>query len=301
MTVKFRDFFEPDVAARVGRLNLVARKAVDGFITGLHRSPHLGFAIEFAEHRPYVPGDEIRRIDWLAYARTDRLYVKLHEQQTNLRCQIILDASRSMAYAGREGGATKFQYARYLAALLGYLMLSQQDAVGLSLFDNVLRHHTGPSAKLGSLQRIFDLLDRTEPRNTTALVGVLHELAERVTQRGLIVLLSDLLDDPEHICRALRHFVFKKHQVIVFHILDPAELEFPFTRLAHFADPETGARTLTDPSQVRDEYRKAIDAHINTCRRQCTDAGIEYILANTATRYDQMLVGYLSSRRRIVK
>ncbi|MFA5864200.1 MAG: DUF58 domain-containing protein [Phycisphaerae bacterium] len=299
MIGKFKDFFEPEVASRLGRLNLVARQAVEGFITGLHKSPHLGFAIEFAEHRPYTPGDEIRRVDWLAYARTDRFYVKLHEQQTNLRCQIILDASKSMDYAS--GPTTKFQYARYLAALLSYLMLSQQDAVGLSVFDDVLEHHFNPSAKLGSLQRIFDVLDKTTPKSTTALVPVLHELADRLKQRGMIVLLSDLLDEPENVLRALRHFTFKRHQVIVFHILDPAEIDFPFVKLAKFVDPETGLAVLTDPQQVRGEYLKALGNFLTTYRRQCADAGIEYIQVNTAQRYDQMLVSYLAARRRTVK
>jgi len=299
MTLKYGDFFEPDVAARVGRLNLLVRKAVDGFITGLHRSPHLGFAIEFAEHRPYTPGDEIRRIDWLAYARTDRYFVKLNEQQTNLRCQIILDASGSMNFAS--GSVTKFQYARYLAALLAYLLLSQQDAAGLSVFDNLLRHHLNPTAKPGSLGPIFSLLDRTEPRNATALVSVLHELAGRLKQRRLIILLSDLLDDPDQVCRALRHFTFKRHQVIVFHILDPAELEFPFTKLARFADPETGRHVLTDPHQVRSRYLKEMEAFLATYRRQCSDAGIEYILADTSQRYDQRLIQFIAARRKTVK
>ncbi len=299
MISKFREFFEPEAAARVGRLNLVARQAVEGFITGLHRSPHLGFAIEFAEHRPYTPGDEIRRIDWLAYARTDRLYVKLHEQQTNLRCQVILDASSSMNYASAK--TSKFQYARYLAALISYLMLSQQDAVGLSVFDNILQHHINPSAKFAGLQRIFDILDKTTPKSTTALVTVLHELAERLKQRGLIILISDLLDEPDSVMRALQHFVFKKHQVIVFHVLDPSELDFPFTKLANFIDPETGHQVLTDPRQVRTEYLKSLDDFLNIYRRQCSDAGIEYILANTSERYDQMLIRYLAARRRTVK
>jgi uncharacterized protein (DUF58 family) len=299
MIAKFQHFFEPEIASRVGRLNFVARQAVEGFITGLHRSPHLGFAIEFAEHRPYSPGDEIRRIDWMAFARTDRLYVKLHEQQTNLRCQVILDASCSMNYAS--GKVSKFQYARYLGALLSYLMLAQQDAVGLSVFDNIIQHHVKPSAKFAGLHRIFDILDKTEPKSTTALVTVLHELAERLKQRGLIILISDLLDDPADVMRALRHFVFKKHQVIVFHILDPDELEFPFTKLANFVDPETGQQVLTDPRQVRTEYLKSLDDFLNTYRRQCSDAGIEYILANTAQPYDQMLVSYLAARRRTAK
>lgn len=299
MINKYNEIFEPQAAAKMGRLNLIARKAVEGFITGLHKSPHLGFAIEFAEHRHYTPGDEIRRIDWLAYARTDRFYVKLNEQQTNMRTQIILDASSSMRYTSHD--ITKFQYAKYLSALLGYLMLSQQDAVGLSIFSDSLREHFKPSAKYSSLQKIFDAIEQTQPYGTTDIVNVLHELAERLKQRGVIIIISDLLNDPEQIVRAFRHFVSKRHQVIVFHLIDPAELEFPFDKLTTFIDPETQERILSDPREMRTEYIAAMTKFLDFYKRQCSDAGIEYILANTSQRYDQMLIKYLSARKHLVK
>ncbi len=301
MTSKYSNFFEPQVAARLGRLNIVARQAVEGFITGLHKSPHLGFAIEFAEHRQYTPGDDIRRIDWLAYARTERFYVKLHEQQTNLRAQIILDASNSMNYASKKASVTKFQYARYLAALLGYLMLAQQDAVGLSIFSDSLREHFSPSARMSSLQRMFDSLERTECYGTTAMIDVLHELANRLRQRGLIIIISDMLDEPEQIMRALRHFIFKKHQLIVFHLADPAELEFPFESMSRFVDSETQQQITTDPRQIRTEYLSSVNEFLSFYRKQCAEAGIEYTLANTSQRYDQMLIKYLSMRKKIIK
>jgi len=299
MSAALYEFFEPDVAAKVGQLSLLARQAVEGFISGLHRSPHLGFAIEFAEHRQYSPGDEVRRIDWMAFAKTDKYYVKLHEQQTNLRCQILLDASRSMGYRSNE--ISKFQYARYLVALLGYLTLSQQDAVGLSVFDTDLREHFNPSSRQSSLHRIFQALELHQADGNTTLVPILHKLAERLKQRGLIILISDLLDDPEDVVRALQHFVSRRHQVIVFHVMDPAELEFPFDRLSTFVDMETANRVLTDPRQIRKEYLDAVDEFLRIYKQRCSDAGIEYILANTAERYDQMLVRYLVARRRFIK
>ncbi len=301
MTSKYSEFFEPKVAAKLGRLNIVARQAVEGFITGLHKSPHLGFAIEFAEHRPYTPGDDIRRIDWLAYARTERFYVKLHEQQTNLRAQIIIDTSNSMNYASTNAGITKFQYARYLAALLGYLMLAQQDAVGLSIFSDSLREHFSPSAKMSSLQRMFDTLEKIECYGTTAIVDVFHELANRLRERGLIIIISDMLDEPQKVMRALRHFIFKKHQLIVFHLADPDELEFPFESITRFVDSETGQQITTDPRQIRTEYLSAIDEFLTFYRKQSAEAGIEYILANTSQRYDQMLIKYLSMRKKLIK
>ena len=302
MTNKYNDFFEPKVAAKLGRLNIVARQAVAGFITGLHKSPHLGFAIEFAEHRPYTPGDDIRRIDWLAYARTERFYVKLHEQQTNLRAQIILDASSSMNYASDKATVSKFQYARYLAALLGYLMYSQQDAVGLSIFSNSLKEHFNPSARISSLQRMFDALDNAKCTGTTSIVDVFHELANTLYQRGLIIIISDMLsDNQQNIMKALRHFIFKKHQLIVFHIIDPAELEFPFNSITRFVDNETQQQITTDPRQIRAEYISALNEFLGFYRKQCADAGIEYILANTSQRYDQMLIKYLSMRKKLIK
>ncbi len=299
MPAKYHEFFEPEVAARVGQLNLLARQATEGFVTGLHKSPHLGFAIEFAEHRHYSPGDEIRRIDWQAYARTDKYYVKLHEQQTNLRCQILLDASGSMGYGS--GQITKFQYARYLVAMLGYLMLSQQDAVGLTVFDTELREHFGTSARRSSLARVFDSLEKHHPGGETSLVPIMHELAERIKRRGLIIIVSDLLDDPEQVTAALQHFVSRRHQVIVFHIMDPAELDFRFDRLSHFVDMETGQRVLADPRQIRKEYMAGLETFLRTYRHRCGDAGVEYVLANTSQRYDQMLIEYLVARRRLVK
>jgi len=296
----YRDFFEPKVAARVGQLNLVARQAVEGFVSGLHRSPHYGFAIEFAEHRQYAPGDEIRRIDWQAYARTDRFYVKLHEQQTNLRCQILLDASRSMGFAG-DGQISKFHYSRYLTALLSYLMLSQQDAVGLSVFDSVIREHFSPSSRMSNLHRIFQALEQNQPGGVTSLVPILHELAERLKQRGLIIVISDLLDEPEQVMRALQHFVYRKHQVIVFHLMDPMELDFPYDRLTTFVDLESAYRMLTDPRQIRKAYLQELETFLRTYRQRCTDAGIEYLLVNTSERYDEMLVRYLVARRRLIK
>ncbi len=303
MTKKsFKDLLDPKVAAQVGKINLLAKRAVEGFITGLHKSPHLGFAIEFAEHRPYSPGDDTKRIDWLAYARTDKFFVKLDEQQTNLHTQVILDASESMNYSSdNEKYPTKFQYARYLSALLSYLMFLQQDAVGISVFSDYLIEHTNPSTKLSSLQRIFDVLTEINPSGITNIADVLHNLADRLSQRGLIIIISDLLDDTNKIIHAFQHFVFKKHQLMIFHILDNAELTLPFTVPSLFVDPETQEKITLNPNRIRDEYLDTMNAHIATLRRRCSEAKIEYILVNTTEPYDRMLIRYLTTRNKIIK
>jgi len=299
MNGKWHDCFEPQVAARMGKLKVLARWAVEGFITGLHRSPHRGFAIEFAEHRDYTPGDDPRHLDWQAWARTDRYYVKLYEQQTNLRCQILLDGSNSMGYGS--GAVTKFQYGRYLAALLGYLMIHQQDSVGLTVFDSIIRRHVPHGSGPRHAERIFEALENITPASGTQIARTIHELAPRLKRRGLVILISDLLDQPEHVVRALRHLRHRKHQVMIFHVMDPHELQFPFNRLATFVDVESGRRVQVDPKAVRAEYLRALEDFLGRYRRHCADARIEYVLADTSTRYDHMLRQYLASRRRLPK
>ncbi len=297
MSVKWHDCFDPQAAARLGKLRLLARSAVEGFITGLHRSPHRGFAVEFAEHREYTPGDEIRHLDWHAWARSDRYYIKLYEQQTNLRCQILLDSSNSMAYTS--GQVTKFQYARYLAALLGYLMIHQQDNVGITVFDDMIRHHIPPGTGARHMERIFQTLETTQAANATGIGQTIHEMVPKLRKRGLVIILSDLLDQPEHVITALRHLRYRKHQVIIFHIMDPAELQFPFNKLATFVDMETGQRIKIDPKSIRGQYLRALEQFLAGYRRACAEARIEYVLANTARNYDLVLREYLATRRRL--
>lgn len=289
-------YFDPDKAPRLGRLGLMARRAVEGFITGLHRSPHKGFSVEFAEHREYVPGDDVRTMDWVAWARSDRYYVKQFEQQTNLRAHILLDVSASMDYR-HTGGQTKFQYGCFLAACLAYLLARQQDMVGLVAFDRSVRLRIAPGSTPAHLDRIFTSLEKVTPAGATAVAGTFHTLAETIAKRGLVIILSDLYDEPAGIMKALQHFVYRKHQVILLHLMDPAELEFPFTQITQFVDQETQERLQVDPRTVRTAYQAEVRSFIETYRRECGDRNIEYVLTPTNTPYERTLVEFLARRK----
>ena len=290
-------YFEPDEAARLGKLNLIARTAVEGFITGLHRSPHHGFSVEFSEHREYTPGDDLRHLDWVALARTDRYYIKRYEQETNLRAHILLDVSGSMEYGS--GGMTKFESGCRLASMIGYLMVRQQDMVGLVTFDRTIRTHLPPGSTATHLDRLFTNLEEVMPGNLTAVSRTFHDLAEKIARRGLIIIISDLYDEPADVMRALRHFRHNKHQVIVFHVFDQAELDMPFNKLVTFVDMETAEKLQIDPKFIREEYKRQVNDFVGQYRRDCSDSAIEYIVTSTATPYDAMLRSYLASRQRL--
>jgi uncharacterized protein (DUF58 family) len=293
-------YFEPQKIERFSKLGLLARQVVEGFISGLHRSPHRGFSVEFSEHREYSPGDDLRHLDWVAWGRTDRYYIKQYEQETNLRAYILLDVSGSMDY--RHGSAvTKFQYGCLLSACLAYLMARQQDVVGLVAFDQAIRLHLPPASTAAHLDRIFTGLESLTPGRTTAIAGTFHELAERLAKRGLIIIISDLYDEPAEVMRALQHFAYKKHQLMLFHLLDQAELDFPFKRVTSFIDAETHQKIQVDPRAVRQAYQKEVNGFIERYRKECSDRNIEYVLASTARPYDAMLLEYLGRRSRLMK
>jgi uncharacterized protein (DUF58 family) len=290
-------YFEPDQAARLGSLQLVARTLVEGFVSGLHRSPHHGFSAEFSEHRPYTPGDDLRHLDWVALARTDRFFVKRYEQETNLRAHVLLDVSGSMDYGS--GALTKLQYGCYLAAIMAYLMVRQQDLVGLVCFDRRIRSYLAPAGSPSHLDRLFNQLEQIRPGRTTSVSNTFHDLAERIGKRGLVIVMSDLYDDPAAVMRGLRHFRHRKHQVVVFHILDQAELYLPFSRLATFVDKETGQRLQIDPKLIRDRYRREVEHFLTVIRRECNDSAIDYLPTDTTTPYHHTLRAYLASRRKV--
>ncbi len=293
-------YFQPERAAKLSNISLIARQVVEGFISGLHRSPHHGFSVEFSEHREYSPGDDLRHLDWVAWGRTDRYYIKQYEQETNLRAYILLDTSGSMNYRYR-AESTKFQYGCYLAACLAYLMARQQDLVGVVAFDRRIRLHLPPASSPAHLDRIFTGLEKLTPGSTTAIATTFHELAERIAKRGLIVIISDLYDDPSAVLRALQHFCYKKHQLIIFHTFDPAELDFPFKRITNFVDLESGQRLQVDPRALSQAYRGEIGAFIDRYRTECSDRSIEYVLTPTAEPYDLMLLNYLERRKRLLR
>ncbi|HLA83904.1 MAG TPA: DUF58 domain-containing protein [Thermoguttaceae bacterium] len=291
-------FLEPSALARVKNLSLVARGVVEGFISGLHSSPYKGFSAEFAEHRQYTPGDDPRRVDYRMWARTDRLYVKQYEEETNMRVQILLDTSASMGYR-HDGRLTKLEYACYLTAILAYLMTRQQDSVGLTTFDTAIGLDMPARSSPRHLGEMMRQLEHLAPGNRTDVAATLHHLAARSKRRGLIVLVSDLYDEPEEVIRALHHFRHHRHEVIVFHVLDKAEIEFPFRDLTSFLDLETGERIQIDPTDVRDAYVEQIREFIRVYRRACADTRIDYVATDTSVAYDHMLSRYVATRSQL--
>lgn len=293
-------FIEPAALARVKNLSLVARGVVEGFISGLHASPYKGFSVEFAEHRNYSPGDNPRHLDWRVLGRTDRLYIKQYEEETNLRSQILLDTSGSMGFAlDPAKGMTKLAYASYLTAVLANLMMRQQDAVGLTTFDTEVRLDMPAGSSPRHFDEMMRRLEAIKPGQRTNLAPTLHRLAERFKKKCLIILISDLYDDPEAVEGALHHFRHKRHEVILFHVLDKAEIEFPFRDTASFIDMETGERIQVDPSYVRDEYRKQVEGYIERYRRMCADCHIDFVPTDTSVPYGFMLSRYLEKRSRL--
>ncbi len=290
-------YLTAETVARLKNMNLVARSVVEGFITGLHRSPYHGFSVEFAEHREYSPGDNIRYLDWTALARSDRLYVKQFEEETNLKAHILLDTSSSMTYSS--GGPTKLEYGSFLAAALAYLMVRQQDSVGLVTFDSEVRSFIPPRATSTHLNVLLRQLENLVPGGSTRVSEVFHRLAESIRRRGLIVIISDLYDDARDVFRALRHFRHKRHEVLIFHVFDPAELRFPFERMSNFIDLETSENLHVDPRYLRKEYLAQLQAFIDTYRMECSESRIEYILADTSVPFDFMLTAYLGKRKRL--
>src|SRR6185503_11148822 len=254
-------FLAPEVLARISSLELIARSVVEGFISGLHRSPHLGFSTDFAEHRQYMPGDDLRHLDWKLLARTDRLYIKKYQGDTNAQIHLLIDASASMGYAS--GEVTKLQYAQYLASSLAFLGVRQHDSVGLHAFDEDVIEHLPPSSRSGHLRTALGLIERLVPGRGTALTAQLHLLADQLTRRGIIVLISDLYDEPEQLMTALEHLRFRGNEVIVFHLLDRQELDFDFAEPLVLEDAETEEQLHILPDVLRDEYRRAIRAHVD--------------------------------------
>ena len=279
-------------------MELKARLVVEGFIAGLHRGPYRGFSVEFAEHRAYMPGDPIKNVDWKVYAKTDRFFVKQFEEETNLRAYVVLDGSASMGY--RSGnGMTKLEYGSQLAASLMYLMLKQQDSVGLLVFDVGLRTYIPPRSTRSHLHFMLSELEHLEAGARTNIGSTLHQLAERVQRRGLIILISDLQDDREKVISGLRHFRHRKHEVLVFHILDPSELELPFRGDVILKDLETREELFTQPERVRDKYQEAVREWLLDYRRRCRESAIDYVPAETRTPYDTLLFSYLEKRKRL--
>jgi uncharacterized protein (DUF58 family) len=290
------DYLDPRVLNKVGRLELRARLVVEGFVTGMHKSPYRGFSVEFAQHREYVPGDDLRHIDWKIYAKADRYVVKQYEEETNLRAHLFLDQSESMNYA-HDGGMAKFDYAATACASLSFLIQQQADAVGLTLFDEQVAKQVPPSNTRQSLANVFTALEQAKARKQKTKVGaVLHDLASQLRKRGLVLVFSDLFDEPEQVLRGLHEIQSRGHDIVVFHVFDRDELEFPFERMTLFQGLEQMPELLCDPKSLRDAYLAEIGKFAEAIRKGCLGQRIDYVRLQNDQPLDVVLTSYLSAR-----
>ena len=290
-------FVDPKVLARVGNLELLARNVVDGFINGLHRAPFFGASIDFAEHRGYVAGDDIRRVDWRLYARTDRYYIKQYEADTNTNFSILFDISKSMKFASR--GVSKLEYGSFLAACLAYLAHRQRDRVGIITFDSDIVAHVPPSAK--HFDMVLHTLDRSKPERPGHLSAPLNKMAEHFKRRGILLLISDFYDEPDAILDAIKPLRFQGNDLIVFHVLDPQEISFDFDDASTFEDLESGEQVPVVPQSFRAEYRRLIQEHIARLSTKFSEQRIDYALITTSEPLDRALFSYLSSREKLMR
>ena len=288
-----------NVLARIDSMQLLAKGIVEGFILGLHRSPYRGFSIEFAEYRQYSPGDEVKHVDWKVYGKTDRYYIKQFEEETNLVCYLIVDASASMGYRSKPEGPTKLQYAARMAACLSYFMIRQRDAAGLMIFDTKIRTALPPRLRQTHLKHILAALETVQPGGETNISQPLHELAEGLKRKGLIILISDLLDDPENVISALQHFRFQGHEVIVFQVMDNGELQFSFNTMTEFTDLETGQKMMVSPEGMKPVYLEELRQFLQAYEKGCGGIHAEYKLFDTEKPLELALSEYLYRRSRL--
>ncbi len=292
-----KKYLHPETVAKLDNMALRARLVVEGYIIGQHKSPYHGFSVEFAEHRAYGPGDEIRHVDWKLYGKTDRYYVKQYEEETNLKVYILLDISRSMKYTSKT--VSKLDYASYLSAALSYLMLNQRDGTGLILFDEKIQTFIPPRSTSSHLNTILKHLEKPKLGSDTEIGSVLHEMAERIKKRGLIILISDLMDDQESVLSGLKHFRHNKQEVILFHFLDRKELDFDFNARTRFKDMESGSLLTTEPWQIKSSYKKRIQLLQDEYKKQCRKQLIDYVPLFTDQSLDIALNSYLNKRQKL--
>ena len=291
----YQKYLNPQTLASLEGLDLQARLVVEGYVAGMHPSPYHGFSVEFAEHREYVPGDDIRHVDWKVWSKTDKLYLKQYDEETNLLLYLLLDTSESMSYASGNN-VTKLKYAQFIAAALAYMVLQQQDSVGLAMFDDTIRRYLKPSGQPSHLKELIHVMDVMPARQKSDLGVVFHDLAERFKKRGVVVVFSDLFDDVSRIVAGLKHFRHRRHEVIVFHILDPAELEFPFRETTLFKGLEGMPDVLTEPHALRRAYQAEIGAFLSEIKKGCQMIDIDYVPLRTDQQLDGALSSYLASR-----
>jgi len=289
------NYLDPQTLASLEGLDLQARLVVEGYVAGMHPSPYHGFSVEFAEHREYVPGDDIRHVDWKVWCKTDKLYLKQYEEETNLLLYLLLDTSESMVYASGQN-ISKLRYAQFVVAALAYMVIQQQDSVGLGLFDDSVRRYLRPASQPSHLKELFHVLEVTPAREKSNVGAVLHDLAERFKKRGVVAIFSDFFDDPARIMAGLKHFRHRRHEVIVFHVLDPAEIEFPFRETTLFRGLEGLPGILTEPHALRRAYLAELGAFLDELKTGCRMIDIDYVPLRTDQSLEGPLSSYLASR-----
>ncbi len=297
---KFK-YLPPEAVNKLANIELIAKQIVEGFIAGLHRSPFHGFSVEFAEYREYTPGDDMKHLDWKQYAKSDRYYIKQYHEETNLRAMIVFDISASMSFAGDEAaaGLNKFEYGSYLAAALLYLLQKQGDSIGLLTFAEEIKMILPSKGGSYHLQECLMTLEKTHPAGETSIANILHKVAELAMRRSLIIIISDLYDEPDKLVKALQHLRHNRQEVLLFHILDRVELTLPFAGMVEFRDIETNKKLLVNPNLLRDDYLAQLDNAIKTLVKSCSDSNIDYRLLDTSVPFDLALAEYLNKRARL--
>jgi uncharacterized protein (DUF58 family) len=294
----YQKYLDPRTLAKLQGLDLKARLIVEGFVSGLHKSPFHGFSIEFAEHREYVQGDDLRYVDWKVFGKSDRIYLKQYEEETNFACYLLVDTSESMRYRSEGAAVSKLEYAQFVAAALSYIILHQQDSVGIATFDRELKHFVRASGHATQLKQICHVLDQAPALGETALGPIFHDLAERIRKRGLVVILSDLFDDVDSITLGLKHLRHRRHDVLVLQVIDPAEQDFGFQDLTLFKGLEGLPEQLTDPKALRAAYQREFETFLQAVRRSCHDLHMDYALLRTDQPLDTGLRTFLVNRAR---
>lgn len=290
------NYLDPRVLANIAGLDLKARLIVEGYVSGLHKSPYQGFSVEFAEHREYVPGDDLRYVDWKVYGKSDRYYLKRYEEETNFSCHLLLDASESMQYRSEGAALSKLEYAKHVAAALAWLVIQQQDAAGLAVFDRTVSHFVRASSTPTHLKQVVYLLEQTPARGETAMGPIFHDLAERIKKRGLVIILSDLFDDVDSLLMGLKHFRHRRHDVSILQIIDPAEQDFPFDDPTLFKGLEGLPDQMTEPRALRRAYRREFEQFLTQLARGCRDLHMDYHRIRTDAPLDVALSSVLTRR-----
>ena len=294
----YQKFLNPQTLSKLQGLDLKARLIVEGYVSGLHKSPYHGFSIEFAEHREYVPGDDLRYVDWKVFGKSDRIYLKQYEEETNFACYFLVDTSESMLYKSEQAAVSKLEYAQYVAAALAYLIVQQQDAAGLATFDTAVRNFVRAGSNPSHLKQICHMLEHAPTGGETAMGPIFHDLAERIRKRGLVVIISDLFDDLPTLMLGLKHLRHRRHEVLVMQIIDPAEQDFPFQDPTLFKGLEHLPEEMTEPRSLKAAYCREFEAFLLEARRGCRDLHMEYTLLRTDMPLDAALTSFLSGRAR---